>query len=247
MKNKIIAITVILFVTIGFITSFSSCNRKSGSGVKANISKPLEAFSKLKVNGNFDVVLIQDDVSKIEIEGDDNVINEVNYKMDGNQLEVKLNDNDFDDFDLIVKIYFKSVEEIKSDLVGSLETEGSIKLDYLKLTTKSVGNTNLNLKTGVLEANTSSVGGVKLYGSTDEFVLDNSSVGKVDCRNFLANHIKLDNSSVGNTHIFADSTFIINHSGVGNLRYYGNGRIISQKINAVGNISKGDSNDDDNQ
>jgi hypothetical protein len=246
MKNTIIAICVIIFISVGFLTTCESCDRRHGSGNRITVNHALENFSKLELKGNMDVILIQDDENKIEIEGDDNVVNEVNHKQEGDKVEIKFKEINFDDFDLNVRVYFKNIEELKSDLVGSLESEGYINSDYLKLSAKSVGNTRLNLKVGILEANTTSVGGVKLYGTADEFVLDNSSVGKVDCRNLLANHVKLENSSVGNTHVYADSTFIINHSGVGNLRYYGNGKIINQKINAVGSISKGSLEDDNN-
>jgi Putative auto-transporter adhesin, head GIN domain len=248
MKKVIVAICVSILVVVALVKIFANNDFVNGSGIKKTKKDQLGDFNKIDVKGNFNVILVQDDKNKIVVEGDDNIVDLVKYKIvnDG-VLEVNIDEFRFDDYDLDITIHFTNLEEIKSDLVGSLSSEGSIKLEYLKLTTKSVGNTSLNLNTSVLDAKVKSVGNVKLFGNTDEFILDNSSVGKVDCRNLLANHVKLDNSSVGNTHVYADSTFNIVHSGVGNLKYYGRGTIINQKINAVGNISKGESNNDDNQ
>jgi hypothetical protein len=247
MKKVIVGICVSILVVVALVKIFAHHDFVNGSGIKKTKKENLSNFTKIEAKGNFNVTLVQDDENKIIVEGDDNIVDLVNYRIVDQSLEVNIDEFKIDDYDLDVTIHFKEIEEVKSDLVGSLSSEGSIKLEYLKLTTKSVGNTSLNLNTSVLEAKVKSVGNVKLFGNTDEFILDNSSVGRVDCRNLLANHVKLDNSSVGNTHVYADSTFNIVHSGVGNLKYYGKGTIINQKINAVGNMSKGESDNDDNQ
>ncbi len=239
MKKLIIGVCITILVIVALVKIFDHNNFIDGSGVKITKTDDLTEFNKIKVEGNFNVILVQDDKSKIKIEGDDNVIDHVQYNVDNNTLNIELDEFKISNYDLDITIYFNTIEELKSDLVGSLTSDGVIKLEYLKLNTKSVGNTTLNLKTDVLEAKTSSVGNVKIYGSTDELMIENSSVGKLDCSNLLANHVKIDNSSVGNASIYADSTFNIIHSGVGNLKYYGNGLIINQKISAVGNISKG--------
>jgi hypothetical protein len=247
MKKVIVGICVCILVVVALVKLFAKNDFVNGSGIKKTKKEDLSNFTKIDVKGNLNVILVQDDVDKIVVEGDDNVVDLVKYKIKGQTLEINIDEFKIDDYDLDITIHFKEIEELKSDLVGSLTSEGNIKLEYLKLITKSVGKTTLNLNTSILEAKIKSVGSVKLYGTTDEFILDNSSVGKVECRNLLANHVKLDNSSVGNTYVYADSTFTIIHSGVGNLKYYGKGTIINQKINAVGNISKGESENDDNQ
>jgi Putative auto-transporter adhesin, head GIN domain len=247
MKKIIVGICVSILIVVALVKIFAEHDFVNGSGIKKTKKENLSNFTKIDAKGNFNVILVQDDVDKIVVEGDDNVVDLVKYKIIDQSLEIEIDEFKIDDYDLDVTIHFKDIEEVKSDLVGSLTSEGNIKLEYLKLITKSVGNTTLNLNTSILDAKVKSVGNVKLFGNTDEFILDNSSVGKVDCRNLLANHTKLDNSSVGNTYVYADSTFNIVHSGVGNLKYYGKGTIINQKINAVGNISKGELENDDNQ
>ncbi len=221
------------------LLAYASCSFKGikGNGNVVKIEKEIGAFSELEFKGVFDVILIQGDKEKLEIETDENLIDVISVVNKNNKLiiDYKKGKSVRKSTKFNIYVTLKEVTSIEMNGVGDLKNEGVLNLKTLTLTNSGVGDVNMNINASILDVNNSGVGDINLLGSASHLVIANSGVGDVQAEEFKAKDVKLNNSGVGDAIVFASENIDITAGGVGDVEFYGSPQ---QKHISKGGVGK---------
>lgn len=149
------------------ILPFSACkkaeNRKCFKGVGTETTKVLElpTFNKLLLKEHIQYVLIQDSTNQLIIQGGENLVNFIEWSLDGeNRLKIE-NKNKCSflrkmSTKLIVEIHYTTIEDIHFEGTESLTNIGELSGNYLSLLIRDgAGSVNLNINTPLTYADIS--------------------------------------------------------------------------------------------
>ncbi len=244
MKQFLIAILLIVGISgIVATSACNGCNGKRGNGHVIKQNRPVTSFNKISIEGIFPVVLSQDGGPEfVKVEADENLQDFILVRNEGNELVVETEDNVSIRRSKRLKVFInlKNISELSYKSVGSLTTDGKLKLDSFEINSESVGKVDLDLDARFLRANLNSVGVTNLQGQVTEARINNKSVGTLNAYDLKTKTMMLHNTAVGNAEIFADSAFFIRSSALGNVHYKGGGVVKELKSEGIGKVEKGD-------
>lgn len=110
----------------------------------------------------------------------------------------------------------------------------TLNADELQITSKANGNSTFVLDTDLTYGTIENNGVTTFQGATDNFTITNKSNGYLNARYFSADKVILTNSANGSVDIYANDEISIQHTGNGNVYYYGNAWVRSLIDNGNG-------------
>jgi hypothetical protein len=239
-NNNVLLILVTTVILSGFL---SGCNafaeQIKGSGKVVSKEIKIDAFTQLKMNGVFNVLISQGDKEALTIEADDNLVDLIEIRNDGNVLTIKQKkESDIKSTKFNIYITVKDLEKIETSSVGNIQTSTPLNLKNLDLSSSCVGDIQLEINCEKFTANISSVGDLNLKGKSGETIIKNSSVGNINAVDFISDILKVDNSGVGDVEVYAEKEISLISSGVGNVAYKGNAVVKNIENKGVGKVRK---------
>lgn len=238
----LIALLIIAAISgIVAVSACNGCNSKRGNGHVIKQDRPITSFSKISIEGIFPVAVSQDGGPEfVKVEADENLQEFILVRNDGDELVVETEDNVSIRKSKKLKVFInlKNISELNYKSVGSLTTQGKLKLDSLEINFESVGKVDLDIDAKFLRANLNSVGITTLQGNVTEARINNKSVGSLNAYDLKTQTIMLHNTAVGSAEIYADSAFFIRSSAIGNVYYKGNGEVKELKSEGIGKVQK---------
>ena len=102
-----------------------------------------------------------------------------------------------------------------------MSSSNNLAFDDLNLTTKSVGNVDLDLKATTLHLDNTGVGNVRLSGRAETAVMKNSGVGSLKAGDFVVQTIDIDNTGVGSAEVNAEKGLKVQDSFLGRVQNRG--------------------------
>jgi hypothetical protein len=233
----------LLLVTVSFIV-LSSClmsqDHISGNGKVESREIAVEPFTDLSLHCKCNVEIVQSDKQLVIIEADENLHEYFEVTSKEGKLIVKNPDNtSFNSFKKInVQVHVNELTSLNLGIVGNLTFPDYIKSEKLDIRISSVGNSQLHLVADQITTNISAVGNTKISGSANQVKIKNSCVGNIDMKDFRAKVLDVNNSSVGNMHVYATDEISIHHSGVGNLTYSGGATVKTLNSSGIGSVKE---------
>lgn len=241
MKSIISTIATTMLIIMVAVT-VSSCNNKGKKSKPVTMqTRPVSTFSKISIEGIFPVELSQSGEAEwVKVEADDKLQDLILVHTDGDQLTIEMKEEISLNKTRKAKVYInlKNISELNFNSVGNLNNTGILKLDSLELNSESVGKLDLNLEGKFLRANLKSVGVTNLSGIVDEVRINNKSIGALHAYGLKVKNLMIHNTSVGVAEVYADSTFHIRSSAIGNLYYKGPGIVKELNSEGVGKVEQ---------
>jgi len=233
LQNTTFAICLLLVTTV-------QAQRISGKGEKIVKNHTVQAFSKLTLSGVFSVTLKQGNINKVSVEAQPNLFKYIIIEENDGHLDIHFKKK----FSLKrhkkirIDIVFTDLQEIESNIVGNINTDGTLNLESLAIDNSSVGNMDLSINVKNLDLDLNAVGNIHISGKADKAKIESSIVGNLDASDLYADFLSIDNSSVGNVRVYADVELAIDHSGIGSLHYYGDAHISSLSSSGIGRVKQ---------
>jgi hypothetical protein len=239
MKNLAL-ITGIITISLLINTKCSTKEAKAEEMDVVKMTRELDPFEQIEVNGVFNVFIGQGAKESIIIETEKSAQAAVITEVKDKKLVVSMKDNF--DFDQIRKkniyITVKQLSKVTNKGVGNLESTADLNFKEFALECSGVGNTSLSITLDKFMAEMKSVGNVTLKGKAKEAKINIKGVGNLYAFDFEVDKLDLDFSGVGNSEVNAVKELSINASSVGNLSYKGNAVILKMEHSGVGKIKK---------
>jgi hypothetical protein len=217
----------------------SGKNRIKGSGVKVEKVRALGAFSKLRIDGPFDVRLAQAGSDQATVVADDNIEPLVETVVEGDALVVRMKrDAGFTTRSApVVRVDARALQAIAINGSGDLSVE-RFKADSLSLNVIGSGDVHFGVvELKDLNVSISGSGDVRLAGRADQQSWSVSGSGDVDARALAGRGAKVGISGSGDVAIGVTEQLDVQLSGSGDLSYAGQPQL-RQSVSGSGEISR---------
>ena len=217
----------------------SGQQRIRGSGVKVEKARALGAFTKLRIEGPFDVKLAQAGSDQATVVADDNIEPLIETVVDGDSLVVRMKrDAGFTTrLPPSVRIGARSLQAVAIDGSGDLTVE-QFKADSLILSVVGSGDVELGLvELKELAVSISGSGDVRVAGRAEQQSWKLSGSGDVDARSLGGRSARVELHGSGDVSLGVTEQLDVKLSGSGDLSYAGRPQL-RQSVSGSGEIHR---------
>ncbi len=196
---------------------------------------PVSSYIRLHLGIKGTVELIQSNEEKVEVEGDENLLEFITATNAGRTLYVATDEGLRHPVftKLLVRVYFRQLDHLRNCCSGDVYTVAQVKLTTpLEVKIQCEGNTTLDLDVPTLQMKMQCEGDVTLQGRCNVLEIKDQAQGDLKCREMKAGNVTLSNMSQGDIEVYSEESITIKHMGQGNIHYYGPGRL--KDVNMMG-------------
>ncbi len=224
---------------VSIICFFTACGYKKGSGVTVTQNRNTDNFTGVSVGGNFDVEIKTGSDTKVRIEADDNVIDDIETRVENNQLKISMkNGMSYNNVHMKVFITAPKINKISSSASADVNVIDALASDEKIIINASSGS---SVKAAVnapgTEADASSGAEIDLTGRTQKFDVEVSSGASVDAYELLSENTKVQTSSGATAQVHASIQLDASASSGGSVSYRGAAALI-KKQSSGGTVEK---------
>lgn len=217
----------------------SGKNRVRGSGVKVEKPRALVAFSQLRIDGPFDVRLVQGGVDQATVVADDNIEPLIETAVEGDALVIRMKaDAGFTTRSApTVRVSARALQAVAINGSGDLGAD-SFKADSLSLNVIGSGDVQFGLlEVKELKVSISGSGDVRLAGRAEQQSWRVSGSGDVDARALAGRAAKVNLHGSGDVALGVTEQLDAQLSGSGDLSYAGRPQL-RQSVSGSGEIHR---------
>jgi hypothetical protein len=210
---------LLVLVCLGASLTLSGCAEKEGSGVEASETRDVEAFSRIELNGQADVIVTIGGQQTMTVRADDNLLGDINTEVEDSTLEISQTGN----VDLQPRAGITI--EIALPNLDEVEVSGS-------------GNVTVSrIDGGTLRIEVSGSGDVEATGQVEQVEADLSGSGELRLAQLVARNASIDVSGSGDAHVHATNSLAASVSGSGTITYAGNPPNVDTDVSGSGDVT----------
>ncbi len=239
------------FITIALaLAAFTTLNAQwkkvKGNGNVVTINRSTEDYDQVAVAGWFDVELVDGVEGKLQIRGEENLLEYIITEVKDNKLVIKvkkgvnLKPSSWDNGgSILVTVPVESISSVSLSGSGDVVSKKVIKADNFEARLSGSGDLSLEVQAENVVASLSGSGDVDLSGSAGSFKVKVSGSGDVKAYELSANTVEATISGSADVKVTANEMLYARVSGSGDIQYRGNPTKIDSKASGSGEISKG--------
>lgn len=140
--------------------------------------------------------------------------------------------------EITVKIYTRSLSNIKQEGVGSMQSEGILLQENMILSNEGVGSMEFEVQCQNIDISNGGVGSIDVTGTSETAVLKNEGTGSIDAESLVAKTVRASNQGVGSISLQASESMDLTNQGIGSIEYTGEGKVLRTVSQGIGSISK---------
>jgi hypothetical protein len=233
-----IKISIFVLIAIFFTSACELEKTLEGNGNVTKQRIAMQDFTKIEANGIFSVYLEQGDLSRVEIQTDENLQDLVHVKNVNGTLTITTDQGeDFSATRMDVFITTPELSYLSLEGVTSVDCENTLYLSKLRVDKDNTGHLQLRVNLDVLEINSTGIGDIELSGKSNKLKIDNSMTGDISAYRFITKSMKLIHDGTGDIEVYVLDKLEIALTGVGDVYCKGNpGNITNTGENVVGHL-----------
>ncbi len=235
---KLTAYRTILFFAI--CISLHSCqfleDFEKGNGNIVSEVHPLTNFSRIRIGGNFDVLLSESDQSSVRIITDENLHEFIEFDLENNVLSITQQRKLITKNKIRLVINYVNLEDLRITGAARIQNEGFIEAKDLNLRMDGAGMIDVKIRTEFLKVILSGAGVVKISGQTERQELSLSGAGGLKAFDLESKFCKVTVSGIGGAEILVTEELDAKIEGVGGIEYEGNPADVKTEVNGIGKI-----------
>ena len=183
-----------------------------------------EAVSHLELGrylyAELEIEQTQDIAPSIEINGDENLVDQVRYDLNGGQLVLSSFNRMRSNNNLKIKLRTNELKGIQVSYVGNIRMNRAFAGDELDIRMKGVGNFRADsLYVRALTAGSEGVGSIHISGKAEKVNLETAGTGKVDAINLLSDTVYARVGGIGAIQCNPVEYLNANVWGIGSITY----------------------------
>jgi len=230
---------ILLLATAVAITASSCIGGVRGNGHVVSKDFNESNFRNLEVGAAMKVYIRQGNTYEVKIKAEENILELIQVKKDGDKLEVSFRDHQsiHPTKDILVYITAPDFHELSASGSGGYVSEGVIKTNDLSIDLSGATKVKLDLDVTDIKIDASGASEIRLAGKTNSLKVEGS--GSTDIRAFglEAQDVAIDLSGAGSAEVQAAQKLDVDLSGAGSVRYKGN-PAVSQDISGAGTVKQ---------
>ncbi|SHI99697.1 head GIN domain-containing protein [Pseudozobellia thermophila] len=233
--------TTLVRIAIAFIVAvfLSSCGfdinigdfgtGKPGNGHVVKESRKVTAdFTEVSASEGLAVYVSPGDLYKIEVEGDENIIDLIATDIKDGKLRIHAEEN-IGRATKNVYVSLPKITALKASSGSHLKTTAPIEGNALEIDGSSGALLHVDVTSQALEVDASSGANLTISGQADHVDVDVSSGGNVNAKGLQAKTCNADASSGGNVQIRVSESLTADATSGGNISYSGDPNVSTKK------------------
>lgn len=225
--------------------TFSSCYYDSGKRVKGNghittDTRRVGAFNAVDQKGSFDVELVVGSKTEVQLEGEENILSEIETYVDGSTLKIRPRDNRSLRPTRSVKVIVTAptFREVETHGSGNIISNTVLQYDdEFEASTHGSGDIKLEVIAPEVKARIHGSGNIDLRGQTRKLDLESRGSGDFNVVDLMAEEVEVEITGSGNASVYASKSLNVEVRGSGDVKYKGN-PTIKTDIKGSGNLRK---------
>ena len=244
LKNSSTKIITFIFILIFGINNSVNAQlftkKVKGNGEINTETRTVSDYKKIGINGNFEVKLLKDQLGKITIKADENLMEYIIIEVKNENLNIKTKKGYVikPSKKIEITIPFEHLESLALAGSGTIFTTDLIKTKSIKLNIAGSGNMNLNISAKNTSSNIAGSGNLKIQGETNEFNCSIAGSGNLIGYNLKTTMVNAKIAGSGNIKINAQNEINAQIAGSGNVLYTGNPNKVKSKSVGSGSLKK---------
>ena len=218
---------------------FLGASSERGSGRVISQSREIHDITAIRVAYPVTVDIRQGPVETLTLEGEDNVLAEIQTRVADHVLEI---DNGQSHKGIIratrpvhIAITLKDLSQVDLDSAGEIDIQG-LTADTLRANLDGAGTLNLaSLRVGSLEADLSGVGSVHASGVAKNLIVRVQGVGSFEGAGLHAQNASVTLDGLGSADVWVDDQLRAIVNGLGSVNYQGTARV-DKTVNGLGSV-----------
>ena len=223
----------------------ASCHNVFGDKIKGNGNIKTESrtagiFSSVDVSGSIDVYVTQDSACSVKVEADENLMEYIIIKTEGDVLVVEPRDGYNLSGSKHIKVYVSSPIFKRLEASGASSITGESMLTSSEVVTIQVSgasDTKLELRAPKVSIDVSGASSAIVKGQTKNLFIEGSGASSAKCFELLSENADVDVAGASNADVFASVKLNAEASGASDVRYKGNATV-NQNASGAGSIKK---------
>jgi hypothetical protein len=251
--RKVIPVLMIIAAMMSLTGCYKPWHHVEGNMDVQTETRDVSSFEKVYNEGTFEVYVIQDGESKVEIEAESNLIPLIRTRIEGSALVVDTKDDLRNNFPMKVYVHTDEIREVRLSGSGILsgenietgdldiELSGSGEISFagnaedVNVDLSGSGNMELNLLCSTIQADISGSGNIDLTGTASSGELRISGSGNLNAYEFALQTCQAKISGSGCMYLNVEDHLEVTISGSGDVYYLGT-PVIETHISGSGNI-----------
>lgn len=202
-------------------------------------TRTLPDFEKVFNEENFDVYIIQDGLSEVEIEAESNLIPLIRTRLEGSALVIDTRDHLRNNYPMKIYVHTSEVSELRISGSGLMEAENILASDLSLILSGSgdmffsgnchdveckisgSGSVDLGIMCDVVEADISGSGEVEIWGESSFGDFSISGSGSIRAYELLLKECQAKISGSGSMYLTVEDYLYVDISGSGSVFYLG--------------------------
>lgn len=192
-----------LFIFIGFTSCKHNINFGNGIDGSGNIITEKrninQKFNKISASTGVNVIVEQGNVTKVEVEADDNLIDLIVTEVKNETLIVKVDGNINMMSSINVRVTTEIISGLESSSGSSIKTKNTLNGKSIALKSSSGSEINVDLEYESVNCESTSGSEIKASGRTLRLETKSSSGSEIDASNLAANDVYAQSTSGSST------------------------------------------------
>lgn len=241
LKFRILLFAII--VVLNACVKESACIKPTGKQVIETrvISNEI---THITLKDKLNLVLRQDSIASLTIEGGENLLKYVRARQKGTELELK-NDNKCNFLrsykeEITIYLSLPNIKYINYTGFGNITNIGELKLNEFTFETRNgTGSINLTVdaqKISVLQH--TGPADFTLNGKSKFIYLFSGGSGWLSCKNLISENTHVNHDGTGNVILTATNSLLIELTSIGNIEYYGSPSVTISQHTGRGKLIK---------
>lgn len=230
-------------MAVCIVFSLSACEAlifERGNGEMVINRQEVDDFTKISIEGNFEVFLNHSEEPSVVMKIDENLQQFMEVENRGNTLHIRTTENIRSDDGIKIFIGFNELRQVACGGSSSIYTEVPIEGKSLVLSMSGAGIMEMDVVVENLDVSLSGAGMLSLRGASDWLGLSMSGAGSFDGKYLETNDAKVTISGVGGAKVHVRNELEATVSGVGGVEYTGNPTNIVEHVSGIGTVMSAD-------
>jgi len=240
MKTRIVTTGfIILMAMLMFPGCYKAWHHVEGNNDVQTETREFPSFEKVYNEGNFEVYIIQDGFSEVEIEAESNLIPLIRTHLEGSALVIDTKDDLQNNYPMKIYVHTDDIDEIRLSGSGIVEAEnivtGDIEIDLsgsgdmtfsgtcndVECDLSGSGSIELDLICDLLDADISGSGEIEADGTANDGGFNISGSGDIRAYELTLKECHAKISGSGSMYVTVEDQLFVNISGSGSVYYMG--------------------------
>jgi hypothetical protein len=210
-------------------------------GQKRNVD--VGNFSELSLGIAANLYLKQGSETRIEIECDDDIFDDIEFEMKGDRLVIKKEGswsmgNGWRRSEVNIYVTMREIEGLSVSGSGMIEGQGKLTTEDVRLSVSGSGDMDLEMDSDELDMRISGSGSISLNGNAEEAEAKISGSGKVKAEDLKVRVFEASISGSGSCYITATEEVNARISGSGSVYYSGDPKRVISNSSGSGKVRK---------